>query len=117
MGRATTGTATGDRDIIQAALRVLAAEEVLLRAFAVGITSGELAKALRMTPPSATRVLKTLAAAGRAERIEETERWRASHRLGRLAVEAVHALDRQVATLQESRRRLDPDARVPVQTF
>jgi len=106
-----------DRAIIQSAVRVLAAEEVLLKSFSAGLTCTELAKELKITPPSAWRILRTLDHAGRAERIDETERWRSSHRLGRLAVQAVHALDRAKAALEESRRRVDPDRTVPVQTY
>lgn len=106
-----------DRDVIQAALKVLEAEEVLLRGFALGVTNGEVAAALRTTPTRAFRILKTLAAAGRAERIGETERWRASHRLGRLAIESAHALDRAIGALQESRQRIDPDRTVAVHRF
>lgn len=106
-----------DRNVIQAALRVLAAEEVLMRAFAAGVSPSELARALSISPPAATRCLKTLAHAGRAERVPETDRWRASHRMGRLAVQAVHSLDRAAAAAGESRQRLDPDCTVPVQTY
>jgi DNA-binding IclR family transcriptional regulator len=105
------------RDVIQAAHRVLRAEEVLLRAFAYGLAAGELAKALSISPPAATRCLKTLEHAGRAERVPETNRWRASHRLGRLAIQAVHSLDRAASDAADSRQRLDPDGTVPVQTL
>jgi DNA-binding IclR family transcriptional regulator len=110
-------TAETSRDVIQAAARVLRAEEVLLRAFAHGVSPGELAKSLSISPPAATRCLKTLEHAGRAERVPETSRWRASHRLGRLAIQAVHSLDRAEADARESRQRLDPDRTVPVQTL
>jgi DNA-binding IclR family transcriptional regulator len=103
--------------VIQAAARVLAAEELLLRSFAAGVAPGELARALKISPPAATRCLRTLAQAGRAERIPETDRWRASHRLGRLAIQAVNAIDRAIADLGESRQRLDPDRSVSVRTY
>jgi DNA-binding IclR family transcriptional regulator len=110
-------TAVAGRSIIQAAVRVLAAEEALMRAFAVGLTCTELAKALKIATPSAHRILKTLAHAGRAERIEETDRWRSSHRMGRLAIQSAHALDRAIAALIESRNRIDPDHTVQTQTY
>lgn len=105
------------KEIIESALKVLAAEEVLMRAFAQGVTPGELAKALKISPPAATRTLNTLATAGRAERIAETGRWRSSHRMGRLAVQSVHALDRAAADARDSRARLDPDGTIAVQSY
>lgn len=113
----TPDEAERDRQVIHAALRVMAVEEVLLRCFANGVQPGEIATELQLSPPAVTRALRTLVRAGRAEQLPANGRWRASHRLGRLAIQAVHSLDRVVDEATESRRRLDPEGQVETETY
>ncbi|MCB1738690.1 MAG: helix-turn-helix domain-containing protein [Gammaproteobacteria bacterium] len=79
-------------ETIQSATKVLKALDILLPHFAHGLTGADVARELRVQPPVAHRYLVTLEEAGFAERIQETGRWRASHRLGRAAVAIMDSL-------------------------
>lgn len=63
-----------------AQLRVLRVLDTLIGNEFMGVAPGEIAKALATSPSNITRDLRTLQAAGYAEQIPETGRWRCGPR-------------------------------------
>ena len=91
---------------IAALARGLRLMDVMWESFAVGMSSGEVAKAAKESPSYATRALQTLAAAGWVERVPETERWRPSVRAARRLAAVNRDMDRQDHRLTELRARV-----------
>jgi DNA-binding IclR family transcriptional regulator len=77
----------------------LAGHEVL------GLAPGEIAEKVQSSPSVTTRDLRNLQAAGIAERIEETGRWRLGPRVPQIAVAMLNSLDRATSKLDEVRQR------------
>jgi len=95
-----------DTPVIESLHRGLKLMDTLWDSFAVGMTSGEVAKAAHESPSYATRALQTLHAAGWVERVPETERWRPSVKAARRLAAVTRDMDRQDARLSELRQRV-----------
>jgi len=91
---------------IKSAAKVLAVLDVLMRNFAHGFSSTQLAKETGYSASDITRYVSTLESNGFAERIQETGRIRVSHRMARYAVQIMHSLDEAERRIQESRNRI-----------
>jgi DNA-binding IclR family transcriptional regulator len=91
---------------IKSAAKVLAVLDVLMRNFAHGFSSTQLAKETGYSASDITRYVNTLESNGFAERIQETGRIRVSHRMARYAVQIMNSLDEAERRIQESRNRL-----------
>lgn len=89
--------------------RTLRALDTLWAHFAEGLTAAEVASLSGLNDSSAVRALQQLAAAGYAEQIEETKRWRISHRIGRQAMLIWRSIDAAQQRLADSRARLGID--------
>lgn len=92
---------------IAALARGLRLMDVLWDHFALGMTSGEVARAAQESPSYATRALQTLESVGWVERIPETERWRPSVRHVRRLGSVKRSIDSADARLAELRTRID----------
>lgn len=90
----------------QSGEKVLMVLNALLRNFAHGYTSSELSKATNLSLPNLTRYVHTLEVQGFAERIPETGRIRASHRLAQHAVAIMRSLNDAEARAKESLNRI-----------
>lgn len=99
MNKANTG-------VVEAAVKVFGVLDVLFDHFAEGLAPSEVAKAARSTASHATRALQTLEAAGYAERIPETNRWRPAIRIARHATSIHRSIDRQELRTNELRQRV-----------
>lgn len=86
--------------------KVLQVLRVLERNFHAGYSPGELARETGLSPSAITRAVKTLEKAGYAERVPDTDRVRMSHRLGQVAVQIMHSLDRAKAEVEQSIQRI-----------
>ena len=91
---------------IESLARGLRLMDVLWESFAVGMTSGEVAKAAKESPSYATRALQTLHQSGWVEKVPETERWRPSVRAARRLAAVQRDMDRQDQRLSELRARV-----------
>lgn len=85
--------------------RILRALTVLAGNEFQGVTPGELARALGVTPSTVTRDLHNLREAGFAEQIQETGRWRLGPKPVQIALAFSSALQRAEARLGEIRNR------------
>ena len=90
----------------QSAEKVLEVLSVLLRNFAHGLNPTELTKATGLSPSNITRYVNTLEAKGFAERITETGRIRASHKLAQSAVSIMRGLQDTERRAKESLDRI-----------
>lgn len=68
-----------------------------------GLAPNEIAKAVRTSPSNVTRDLANLHAAGLAEQVQDTGRWRITPRLGQIGLRVMNALG-------EARRRVEETA-------
>lgn len=80
-------------------LSILAGNEV------TGLTNADVAKQLGCSPPIAVRDLANLQAAGFAERVPETERWRLAPQIVQIALKHMAAMERAASRLAETRNR------------
>jgi DNA-binding IclR family transcriptional regulator len=94
---------TGTNQSAQKVLRVLT---VLMRHFAHGLTPGEIAKATGLSASNITRYVATLEEEGYAERIQDTGRVRASHRVAQQAVAIMRSLNDAKDRAEESISRI-----------
>lgn len=90
---------------IHSAERVFRVLDVLWDFAAGGLSPSEVARAAQVTPPVATRALRTLERVGYAERLHETGRWRPHPRLGRKITRAQTSFDTAAARHREDRAR------------
>ena len=97
-----------DDGTVAAVVRALAVLDALWGHMAHGLTLSEVARATREPKNYAMRALRSLAAAGYAERIPETERWRPSVRLAREATRVHRSLAGASARLAEITERVGP---------
>jgi DNA-binding IclR family transcriptional regulator len=103
------GEHTANDQTIGSLARGLRLMDVLWEHFAVGMTSGEVARAAKESPSYATRALKTLESVGWVERVPETERWRPSVRAARRLGSVKRAMDTQEQRSAELRARVGTD--------
>jgi len=94
--------------VIDAAVKVLGVLDVLWDHMAEGLSTSQVASAARTTPSQATRALQTLEAAGYAERITTTGRWRPAVRIARHATAIHRSIDRLDTRNAELRDRVGP---------
>lgn len=73
-----------------------------------GLSPSEIAAAAREPKSYISRALQTLRAAGHAEQIADTGRWRPSMRLARHAAAVHRSLDRGSDRIEELRTRIGP---------
>lgn len=85
--------------------RILRALLVLAGNEFQGVAPSELARALGVPNPTATRDLHNLRAVGFAEQIQETGRWRLGPKPVQIAVSFLNALQRSEGRLNEIRNR------------
>lgn len=85
--------------------RILRALQVLAGNELVGVTPGDMAKALGVSPSVVTRDLANLRESGLGEKIEETGRWRLAPKLVQIAIAHSNALSRAKARLSEVENR------------
>lgn len=85
--------------------RILRALTVLAGNEFQGIAPGDLAKALKTSPGTATRDLHNLREAGFAEQIQETGRWRLGPKLVQISISFSTALERAQSRLGELHNR------------
>lgn len=90
----------------QSGEKILDVLNVLLRNFAYGLTPSEIARSCNLTPASITRYINTLESRGFAERIAETGRIRASHKLAQAAVNIMRELQQADNKITESLKRI-----------
>jgi len=90
----------------KSAAKVLKVLDVLLRNFVHGFTPGELAEETKYAPSDITTYVTTLVNAGFAERIQETQRIRASHRLAKSALQILNSIESAEARLAETKKRI-----------
>lgn len=87
--------------------RVLEVLDLLFRGdFATGMSPGDIARDLKLTPSTVTRVLVTLEQAGAAERIPETGRVRPSVRWAQHATGVLRSLDTAARRVSELTARI-----------
>lgn len=86
--------------------RILTVLDLLMRHFVHGLSASDIVKSENLTAPSVSRYLSTLEATGWAERIPETNRWRASHRVAQRAMTVLSEIDKAEQRLREMRVRL-----------
>jgi DNA-binding IclR family transcriptional regulator len=87
--------------------RVLEVLDLLFRAdFALGLSPGDIARELKLTPSTVTRVLVTLEAAGVAERIPVTDRIRPAVRWAQYAAGILNSLDAAIRRAEELKTRI-----------
>lgn len=86
--------------------KVLSVLNALLKNFAVGFTNTELMKLTDLPAHSITRYVVILEKTGFAERILETDRIRASHKLAQHAVAILTSLDEAKQRIDASLNRL-----------
>lgn len=89
-----------DRYISDGQQRVLRLLSVLAGHEITGLTPAEIAKAQACSAPMVTRDLANLRAAGLAEQVPETGRWRLSPHIVQISL-------RHAAALSQARQRLD----------
>jgi len=90
----------------KSAQKVLIVLDLLLSNFAHGFTNAELSKATGFSPSNITHYIGALENQGFAERIQETGRIRASHRLAQRAVAIMNSLDTAKNQVDESIKRI-----------
>lgn len=90
----------------QSGEKILDVLTVLLRNFAHGVTATELTKATGLSASNITSYVYTLESKGFAERIPETGRIRASHKLAQSAVTIMRELQQAEQRIQESLSRI-----------
>lgn len=95
----------------QSGEKILEVLNVLLRNFVQGLTPTELSKATGLTQSNMTRYVNTLESKGFAERIPETGRIRASHKLAQHAVNIMRDLQQAEGKIQESIKRITTETR------
>jgi len=95
-----------DPEIIESYVRCARVLDVLWEHMANGLSPSEVASAAREPKSYISRALQSLRAAGHAEQIHDTGRWRPSVRLARRAADVQRALDRAAARLDELRERV-----------
>lgn len=93
-------------DTKSSAAKVLGVLDVLLRNFAHGFSPTELSRETGLAPSDITRYVAVLEQAGFAERIQETNRIRPSHRHARFAIQIMRSLDAADQQLAETKSRL-----------
>lgn len=93
----------------QSGEKVLQVLDTLLRNFAHGFSSSELSKATGFSMSNITIYVATLEARGFAERITETGRIRASHRMAQHAVAIMRSLQTEEDRARESINRITKD--------
>lgn len=90
----------------QSGEKILDVLSVLLRNFTSGLTPTELTKATNLSASNITRYINTLESKGFAERIHETGRIRASHKLAQHAVTIMRDLQQAENRIKESITRI-----------
>ncbi len=70
-----------------------------------GLAPGELAKALSTTPSNITRDLFNMQAAGVAEQVQESGRWRLSPRVPQIGVAMLNGIGRAQSKIDEVQNR------------
>lgn len=90
----------------QSGEKILDVLNVLLRNFTTGLTPTELTKATGLSASNITRYINTLEGKGFAERISDTGRIRASHKLAQHAVTIMRDLQQAESRIQESIARI-----------
>jgi DNA-binding IclR family transcriptional regulator len=93
----------------QSGEKILDVLNVLLRNFTNGLTPTELTKATGLSPSNITRYINTLESKGFAERIADTNRIRASHKIAQHAVTIMRDLQQAEGRIQESMKRITRD--------
>lgn len=86
--------------------KVLSVLNVLLKNFAVGFTNNQLSKLTGLSPSSITRYVAILEESGFAERIPETDRIRASHKLAQHCMAILNSLNEAKQRLDDSLNRI-----------
>lgn len=104
---ASTRRPAGGGAEIESLARGLRLLDAMWGGFALGMTPGEVAEAAKESPSYATRALRTFEAAGWAERLPETKRWRATVRLVRHLQTVRLGLEREQARLAETAGRIE----------
>jgi DNA-binding IclR family transcriptional regulator len=94
----------------QSGEKILDVLNVLLRHFTVGLTPTELTKATGLSASNITRYINTLESKGFAERIPDTGRIRASHKVAQMAVNIMRELQLAESKIQESIKRITTEA-------
>lgn len=94
----------------QSGEKILDVLHVLLRHFTVGLTPTELTKATGLSASNITRYINTLESKGFAERIPDTGRIRASHKVAQMAVNIMRELQLAESKIQESIKRITTEA-------
>ena len=92
---------------VESAMKVLDVLNLLLRHFALGLTSSEIAKGTGLSQSDITRYVMTLEEKGFAERIPESGRIRPSVRVAQAAVQIMKALDDAAGRIDELKTRIN----------
>jgi DNA-binding IclR family transcriptional regulator len=99
-------TDTAAPDVVESYLRLAKVRDLLWEHMVHGLSPTEIAAAAREPKSYVTRAMQTLRAAGDAEQIADTGRWRISVRYARHAVAVYRSLDRGAARIEEIRGRI-----------
>lgn len=91
----------------QASMTTLRILRVLEKYFAHGLTNGDIAMAVGISPSMVIHHVAALEAEGFAERIQETGRIRASVRYAQAATQIMNDLNRATSRYQELQSRID----------
>lgn len=90
----------------KSAVKVFKVLDVLMRNFFHGFSPTELSKETGFNLSAINGYVNTLVEAGYAERIQETQRIRPSHRIAQKAFQILHSLEEAERKLEESKTRL-----------
>ncbi len=96
----------------QSAERILTVLDLLMQHFVHGLTPSEIVKSTGFSAPNITRYVATLEATGWAERIPETNRIRASVRLGQRAEQIRSDLEQAQRRIGELQSRINSSASI-----